>query len=299
MDQKFQNYIQAIATSEQLWQTLIDSQLMLAVSQLLEKGLPESLQELGKNEAQLLAQNLCAIVSALVELNLQKPDDDYHLLTNIIQPTSLTQFPVGWLALRPFYFEIKRIAETGYEEADVPLLESLALLMACELVKRQEDQLLSPDPEGSEAEDMSATLAHARYHINTRNIPRALQCLSSLTEWFKKGGSRALGESLPEPIGNEIPNDLLTSTKLLVQHINRELESETFNQMTIQGVIYATHPNKGGVLIKKKQDIEFVEICKKGTTPAFKSPEQFRRWIRRHLGVKGRRTKVIGWKPKG
>jgi hypothetical protein len=65
---------------------------------------------------------------------------------------------------------------------------------------------------------------------------------------------------------------------------------------TPQGVYYyATNGAGEGVFVRAPYEGAYKQLLGTCQTPVFRTPQQFRRWLRCHLGVKGRTLSAWGW----
>lgn len=59
--------------------------------------------------------------------------------------------------------------------------------------------------------------------------------------------------------------------------------------------VYATNTNDGGIFFRKPHDGVYQQVTGNMQTPHFKDKTQFRRYLRRHHGVRGREVAAFGW----
>jgi len=60
-------------------------------------------------------------------------------------------------------------------------------------------------------------------------------------------------------------------------------------------VYYATNRAGEGLFVRLPYEGAYKQLLGTCQTPVFRTPQQFRRWLRRHLGIKGRTLSTWGW----
>ncbi len=263
----------------------------------LERGLIHTLEKMEAKESDSFLRGICAATLALMDLNFLGLEGGPYLI-DAIRHRGLTPNPVAWLTIRPFYPKIAAICENGLTEADIemPLIESVIILLGSEMAQRADEAYADPHPEGTEKEDAQQALESARYLISMGLYPQAMAPVQAALSWILRGGSPEIGDSLPIPkLDTKIPAPIMAAFQTSVEYLNKYLQVGNLKQMLVDGIIYGTHNSRGGVFMRRLIDREWEEVCKSGETPVFTNPEQFRRWIGRKLDVRGRRSDLKGW----
>ncbi len=288
--------VKALQSSDQLWSTITNSAMVHHVGNALERGLVDTLDKMKSEETTDFIRGLCATTMALMDINFLGVES--HFLVDAIRHRGLTRNPVAWLAMRPFYSNVAKMCEDGITDAttEMPIMESVVILLGSEVVQRAETAENDPAPEGTEKDDAEQALESARQLIGRGLYPQAMVSTQLALSWILRGGSPQIGDSLPIPeLDNGIPAPIMAAFQTSVEYLNKHLQEGNLKQMLVDGVIYGTHASRGGVLIRRLTDRKWKEICKPEETPVFTNPGHFRRWIGRKLGVQGRRSNLKGW----
>ena len=62
-----------------------------------------------------------------------------------------------------------------------------------------------------------------------------------------------------------------------------------------ESMVYATNDHDGGVFVRPANSGAYSQQRGNSDTPTFTSKRQFRAWLRRNLGVRGREVFSFGW----
>ena len=288
--------VKALHSSDQLWSTITNSAMVHHVGNALEKGLSHTMSKMKSGETADFIRGLSAATLALLDLNFLGVESSF--LIDAIRHRGLTRNPVAWLAMRPFYNQIAKICENGITDSSIemPIMESVVILVGSEMAQRADEAETDPAPEDMEKDDVKRALESARQLTRLGLYPQAMVSVQTVLSWILRGGAPDLGESLPIPeLDTKIPPGIMATFKTSVEYLNKHLQEASLKQMLVDGTIYGTHADRGGVFSRRLTDREWTEIFPPEKTPIFDSPEQFRRWIGRKLDVKGRRSNLKGW----